>query len=539
MPQTDINARLPASVTVSFPRYASGSPTGGIYAPGAVTLASLALAEAGGKTGHAGSHYAQLSAKALAATGDPSNASALQSLAIQYATDWYRWQLGWVDEAMAGTVAWELEGLHDVEWSNRPGHCLTRVRPSSAGEARLKSPQLPQFLEVIRVNANTPTSGLYDAYVQTCSDPAVPTWADLDRVWGLELGSKTEISTGRYLGRLVGLANSRQVYAFRHYREIDQLDGKNFYFDECISGRVWRYKQTFLIENGEARLADPEFDSFQGCCDCSGSPEPPACCDLPETLCVDTNILGSFIVAYDPGTETWYGSGMGTLSYGGPPAGTCEETISVEVECSADTAYDLFFRVYIDGVQVAEYLSPGLGVGFCTTGDTGWFWATVAHTLCNSQPATSIAVRIHDCTLDSGSVSGSQPGDDPDDPDDDCPLPVSLGGSIPNTLTLTFSGGTGTCSTCLSLGGPVTLTYEPVSGAWQAQIARCPPGGIGGIATTLSLRCVNGTWSLIGSGHCQISAHPNTVDYDPLLIVFGSELVVGCCSGSISITVVE
>ncbi len=132
-PPDDVPAQVPASVTMTFPRRAvSGAATGDLYAV-ATTLTSLALTEAAGKPGHPGNHYAHSSLPAQGASGTPTNLADLTALAARWATDWYRWRLGWIDVAYAGIVPWALEGFHDVVWTLLTDQCHTRVRAASGG----------------------------------------------------------------------------------------------------------------------------------------------------------------------------------------------------------------------------------------------------------------------------------------------------------------------------------------------------------------------------------------------------------------------
>ncbi len=113
----DLQSLVPASCTAVFPRAEGGAPTGDVY-PVVVTLTSLGLSQYAGITGHTGTRVLHSAAIADFSGGSAVNASEISSLAAQMATDWYRWQLGRVDEWLAGACPWTPDGYHDIEFDH-------------------------------------------------------------------------------------------------------------------------------------------------------------------------------------------------------------------------------------------------------------------------------------------------------------------------------------------------------------------------------------------------------------------------------------
>lgn len=124
----DLNALVPASLTVTFQRSDFGNLTGQLT-PYLVTLESLALPEFRGIGGFRASKVIRTNTIAYWTSGTvPMNDVQLQALAEQIARDWYRWQLGRLDIEFAGIRPWVPEGLHRVEWGWQMADVGTRVR---------------------------------------------------------------------------------------------------------------------------------------------------------------------------------------------------------------------------------------------------------------------------------------------------------------------------------------------------------------------------------------------------------------------------
>jgi len=133
---------LPASVTVSFPKWVDGA---GYYEPttyrdhvkasyGATYTKTVTLEDAGfsGYAHHDGSKMLRTSAKArYTASSDPSpnNQTTCDALAAQLAADYFATRLAWLDEVYAGIYPWTPEGVSDLLYSWRDGSVYTRILP--------------------------------------------------------------------------------------------------------------------------------------------------------------------------------------------------------------------------------------------------------------------------------------------------------------------------------------------------------------------------------------------------------------------------
>lgn len=154
----DTPARCPASIVVLFPYSppdADGAPDGTYYQK-QVFLTSLGLSSLISGS-HPGSKYIKSSAEATGGTlGTPANQTFLDSLANQWATDYYRWLLAQLDVVYAEAIDWDLEGFHDVEWCSLPGAGdTTRVRPAPVTEYDLRSSNAAGKSSVINVEGDT------------------------------------------------------------------------------------------------------------------------------------------------------------------------------------------------------------------------------------------------------------------------------------------------------------------------------------------------------------------------------------------------
>lgn len=188
----DLNALLPSSVTVTFSAVRYVTPTCDPYVV-VVSLASLALPELAGVTGHAGSKTLHDSAlPAYDDSGALLNGSELAALAKQIATDWYRFQLGNQDVKFIGIVPWTPEALSEsVEWTYRKGDVSTRVqRPAwdDRTEELLHAGSYGSNFDVqqsaaVRVPSNPAQNalGYYSGFLQVRNDAGVlvdgpPVW---------------------------------------------------------------------------------------------------------------------------------------------------------------------------------------------------------------------------------------------------------------------------------------------------------------------------------------------------------------------------
>lgn len=133
----DLTALVPAQVLVTFPSLPAAAPAPA-DAPFTemITLASLALPEFAGVTGHAGTKLIHTTA-----VYDGTNAAEVLALARQVARDFYRWRLGRQHVRFAGIDPYTPEALSDhVEWLSRGGECSTWVRRGPGQEWEGEAP---------------------------------------------------------------------------------------------------------------------------------------------------------------------------------------------------------------------------------------------------------------------------------------------------------------------------------------------------------------------------------------------------------------
>ena len=116
----DLNAAVPSTVLISFPRTDDSVPSATPYTV-SVTLASLALDQFRGAVGNGSTKVLHCNATATYVSAALTNSAELTALAGQAATDWYRWQLADLDARYAGACPWDAEGLHDLEWLHEAG----------------------------------------------------------------------------------------------------------------------------------------------------------------------------------------------------------------------------------------------------------------------------------------------------------------------------------------------------------------------------------------------------------------------------------
>lgn len=168
-------AILPASVTVTFPKFSSNPnqfidnrPAGGWIKDsyGDVFTINVPITTVLPAATFPGTPIANTTkvfhdtAKAvypnLGGVGNPDNMAGLQTLANQVATDYYNWLLSGLDETYHGMYPWKPEGFHDILFSYRSDSPITRVipRPWNFGITELHHdfPQMP----VLSCCDNTP-----------------------------------------------------------------------------------------------------------------------------------------------------------------------------------------------------------------------------------------------------------------------------------------------------------------------------------------------------------------------------------------------
>jgi hypothetical protein len=122
----DLNSLVPSFVDVVFP----GTGCDGAYIS-TVSLKSLNIQEYGQAIGDGTVQVFKDSANAIYQNiGDalPCNQAELDALAQQFATDWYKWQLGRLDLKLISPALWTMEGIDDsVEFIYNRGEMSTRI----------------------------------------------------------------------------------------------------------------------------------------------------------------------------------------------------------------------------------------------------------------------------------------------------------------------------------------------------------------------------------------------------------------------------
>lgn len=152
---------LPSAVRVVFPRSVGYVDLGQSYAVD-VTLAELDIEDLGTQgNGNVKTFHDTCGAEGPTQSA-PLNATVLDDLATQIATDWYFHQLAPLDAKFEGIVEWGIEGLSEaVEWVYVSGEVSTRVyRPAwnDLTEELLHGPapvQPPAWIKVISGSGQT------------------------------------------------------------------------------------------------------------------------------------------------------------------------------------------------------------------------------------------------------------------------------------------------------------------------------------------------------------------------------------------------
>lgn len=128
----------------------------------------------------------------------------------------------------------------------------------------------------------------------------------------------------------------------------------------------------------------------------------------------------------------------------------------------------------------------------------------------------------------SGSGSGSGGGGGGGDPvQTDC-----CANSVPNTLTVTVTNKTGTC-TCL----PDSFEIVSEGANWTVTLTEC--GSADFIIECISSGSVSCGDFSIASTLCSSSSIPDSCSCDPFELVFNSVSFTGCCNGTAKLTVTE
>lgn len=222
---TDALANLPATVSVSFPTMASRQSK--TYEASDASLVQTAyfrivdvevatLGITGLSVGRGGAHQVASSAVAPMLLGNHAivNYVEVGELASRIATEWCRWRFfATVEVRYCGALAWDPDGLHDVEWTVDGQGVRTSVHRSEwetdQGElqhaSQFGSSAGPQYQQspVIRVVDGTASGGKHDAVVeprvndsQEFLDPddVSVQITDPSAVWGLEVNGVASVA---------------------------------------------------------------------------------------------------------------------------------------------------------------------------------------------------------------------------------------------------------------------------------------------------------------------------------------------------------
>lgn len=128
----DLSALVPATVEVVYRTSGDGATADVGYWPSTTTLAALNLTQfpqpqVSGQPWTKVLHRFEIAS--FAGGTSPTNATTLNALTAQFATDWLLWQLASQEQWYVGTVPWTLDGLNDAEWRGMPlGECVTHIR---------------------------------------------------------------------------------------------------------------------------------------------------------------------------------------------------------------------------------------------------------------------------------------------------------------------------------------------------------------------------------------------------------------------------
>lgn len=127
---TNLDAALPATVQVVFPATRDGIPVEDTYSS-AITLSGVAVSLFGvPATGFSGTKvlFSQVVATFVGIATSPSNAAALNALALQWGSDYYAYAVGRADVTLSGIQSWTPDGFTDtIEWHHTPEGVFTRV----------------------------------------------------------------------------------------------------------------------------------------------------------------------------------------------------------------------------------------------------------------------------------------------------------------------------------------------------------------------------------------------------------------------------
>ncbi len=115
MTASDVNARIPGTISVAFPKTVVLVPNGTFYS---LTAAITHKGTSFTKT----FRHAAVADFTLIGDTNPNNKTELQALANQVATDYYGWAGANLDLKLAGIINWKIDGYSDtIEWTHGYG----------------------------------------------------------------------------------------------------------------------------------------------------------------------------------------------------------------------------------------------------------------------------------------------------------------------------------------------------------------------------------------------------------------------------------
>lgn len=455
--RADLNALVPTSVTVHFPRSEAGVLTGSSFEE-VVTLAELALPEfqnvqGNGRTKRENYPYAATFGEGDA---DPSNADDLAALARQWAKDWYRLQLGAVAALWAGVPAWKPDALHDhLLWTHDADILSCRVERG------------PWDDPADRLPAPDSTAGGGTGFVVV---------EDI-----------TSVCDTLVVGKSYFNWYNAQLYVYL---------GNCTFFDVCACDVI-----------------SPPSGSGGGGGGGGGDCNPISCPGCND----DTPVTWSFTASGFTGKCGVF-NGDWVLEQIGACRWRQKKTTGARADAYIiEGVFYLAFEYFVfmgDVFFGANYSLDPFGGDCCSDVEVAYDQGD-----CDAQPAT--VTLTPDCCGGGGGGSIVT---------DCCP-----GVLLPATVTAAFSNATGTC-TCLN-GASVALTAL-APGSWQGNAALCS-----GPATTVVLYCSGGQFHLsitsADPGACAafFAGAPTSAACSPLSLIWSAVTVMGCCAGTVRVTI--
>lgn len=152
---------------------------------------------------------------------------------------------------------WRMLKVGDAgEWSEEFEESSKLHSP----DLRPTFPVYPHITQILEIANGTPSGGLYDCTVERPDGTgSVASWSDRESVWAIDLASAASLTAGdKYLGRLVGFASSRPVYAIRSASGISGVTVREVDLTPSVSGvTTMEFDQAdgFVVSNPSAGVA--------------------------------------------------------------------------------------------------------------------------------------------------------------------------------------------------------------------------------------------------------------------------------------------